>query len=172
MKAVQAPIQTSMAFTYETCGVSAFNPVIEERLFEVAVSPTWHSFVSQKPTFKILLTSWMMRRALKQNIYLNNKGLRTWDRLIFRVPRSLVSSSNIVKDTLVLIWVRGLKTFLNYLRWMNNEMRNQLLRHWNLTWTFMALTELLLTQSVNFDKVCQLFSPHFPSNCRLSERLL
>ena len=26
MKAVQAPIQTSMALTYETCGVSAFRP--------------------------------------------------------------------------------------------------------------------------------------------------
>ena len=27
MNAVHAPIQTSMAFTYDTCGVSAFNPV-------------------------------------------------------------------------------------------------------------------------------------------------
>ena len=33
MKAVQAPIQTSMALTYETCGVSAFRPEKNISLF-------------------------------------------------------------------------------------------------------------------------------------------
>ena len=49
MNAVHAPIQTSMAFTYDTCGVSAFNPRKNDKLVGREIRTSLH--MNQKKTF-------------------------------------------------------------------------------------------------------------------------
>ena len=49
MNAVHAPIQTSMAFTYDTCGVSAFNPEKKKKKLK---KPTSLHMNQKKKTFR------------------------------------------------------------------------------------------------------------------------